>query len=290
MTFKLAQNKLTISSAATLLRVFAASDDDVLQTPAPVESTRVTNVPGLPRPRLSSVGLETLPAAARVLAWGETEDCASLRRRVAKDARSPSTSTSTSDKSVETDVGQTIAKQLWRTKAGSAESAARVHHRGFCVEVADAMRRALPGARLVRGPDEVVAHLEAGGAATAPGEKWVLKAPYSAAGRLRVLGSGVAFGDGPERRQADRLFELYGSLLFEPWMERLEDFGACAIISEAGVKTLGAHRLQVDRAGRFRGVTVRVGKTEAPGLLEDESEALDAVLREVARQCLGGVM
>jgi len=56
-----------ISAAATLLRVFAQSEDDVLWTPRPVEPSRMARVAWLPTPRLES---GPVPESADVW-WGE---------------------------------------------------------------------------------------------------------------------------------------------------------------------------------------------------------------------------
>jgi hypothetical protein len=56
-----------ISAAATLLRVFAQSDDDVLWTPRPVDPARMARVEWLPTPRLES---GPVPETADVW-WGK---------------------------------------------------------------------------------------------------------------------------------------------------------------------------------------------------------------------------
>jgi len=67
-----------ISAAATLLRVFAQSDDDVLWTPRPVDPSRMAKVEWLPTPRLES---GPVPATADVW-WGEpTERSARVNHR-----------------------------------------------------------------------------------------------------------------------------------------------------------------------------------------------------------------
>ncbi|MCZ6793726.1 MAG: hypothetical protein O7J95_08950 [Planctomycetota bacterium] len=261
-----------ISAAATLLRVFAGSDEDVLWTPEPVDPARLAGVPELPAPRLASGSLEEVPAAARILAWGETRAVADLRRSRAGEPgrRAPAPP----------DGG--VGDLLWAAPASSAPGARQGNDRAFCLAAAEAAGEALPGARLLRDVADLEGHLEAGGAAEAPEERWVLKAPYSAAGRSRLLGRGRRL-DEPALRRAERLFALHGDLLFEPWMERLEDFAWSFLVTENDATLLGGHLQSVDGAGRFRGVTVVAAGVTAG------TPPLDEALVERRDRALGSV-
>jgi hypothetical protein len=194
-----------ISAAATLLRVFAQCDDDVLWTPRPVDPSRMARVEWLPTPRLES---GPVPETADVW-WGEP-----------------------------------------------TEVAARVNHRAFAFDVNWREFKTLPGSALVRTVEELVdaagtfAHehliLRSSGA-------WVAKAPYSAAGRLRVRGRGGEV-DEAARVQAQRLLDLQGVLVFEPWVDRILDFGAASRVGDGPMGSPVLHRLEVDGAGRFAGI------------------------------------
>jgi hypothetical protein len=198
-----------ISAAATLLRVFAQSDDDVLWTPRPVDPLRMARVEWLPMPRLES---GQVPETANVW-WGEP-----------------------------------------------TEIAMRVNHRAFVASWRPE-RFAATTSKRVRSIDELVACTESL-------DDWVAKAPYSAAGRLRVRGRRGPLG-APARTQADRLLELFGELLVERWLERTADLGL----------TTGhvAHRLLVDDAGRFLGIEVDPRHVES----EDEFELDDTAENHV---------
>jgi hypothetical protein len=156
--------------------------------------------------------------------------------------------------------------------------AAVVNHRS-CVEE---FRRSvpdywLPGASIVR----TIGELESCAART---PRWVAKAPHSAAGRDRVRGDEACVAP-RARSQAVRLLALYGCLLFEPWFERIEDFGAAGTVEVAdvsvgaeragGIGVSAAHRLLVDRAGRFAGIEVGVA---APGACSDAGMHVGEVL------------
>jgi hypothetical protein len=125
----------------------------------------------------------------------------------------------------------------------------------------------------------------------------VLKAPLSAAGRGRHLAAGPAFPDGIDRRRIERLFARHGPLLFEPWMERLADFGAAAFLAPGDprrngwhpsrrngwhLRRIGWHHLRVDRGGRFQGIELRLDGPP-PELADADLELLDRTLDGAAR-------
>lgn len=167
--------------------------------------------------------------AAEVLAWCETPEAVALRKRPRRllDAEAP------------------LHELLWQLPTASPEVVAAVNHRGFHLRVAEELGCALPGARMV----ESLADLH-----RVPGP-WVVKAPYSASGRSRYIHrEGSAVTDPKARRTVERLFELHGPLLFEPWMERTADFGCSALLTPSGLRILGFHRQTVDRKGQFAGI------------------------------------
>ena len=222
----------TVSGLANLLRVFAREGDRLL-TPAPVEPERVLSVPGLPI-------LESGPVepADEMLAWCETSQAAALRtqpRKLATDAP--------------------LHELLWHLPVPTPEVVARVHHRAFHLRVAEELGCALPGARMVAG----LSDLE-----RVPGP-WVVKAPYSASGRSRYIHREDSFVTDPKaRRTVERLFELNGPLLFEPWMERTADFGCSALLTESGLRIVGFHRQMVDVKGQFAGIELPADVPEVP--------------------------
>ena len=216
------------SRMATLLRVFAR-EGDRLWLPAAVDPASIPEIPGLPRPVLESGLLRDLPPMDEVLAWCETPEAAAHRVR----PRDPSP----------TSLNAPLHEVLWRLPVPSPFVVARVHHRAFCLQVARDLGCALPGARMV----ESLADLDD----ASPG--WVVKAPLSAAGRDRYIERGD-FSDPKARRTVERLFERHGPLLFEPWMERVADYGVSALLTSEGTRIVGVHRQQVDRKGQFGGI------------------------------------
>jgi hypothetical protein len=179
-----------ISAAATLLRVFARSEEDRIWTPRPVDASRMADVAALPRPRLVS---GERPAEAD-LWWG----------RPGPEA------------------------MRWNDRAAVLRF--RTGERGLVVRNVD---------DLERNASEL--------------ESWVAKAPFSAAGRLRVRG-GVGTRDAA--RAAAGLFRMYGRLVLEPWFERADDFGLVGVVEDGRCLLREPHRLHVDGRGRFIGIGV----------------------------------
>jgi len=144
--------------------------------------------------------------------------------------------------------------------------AARCDHRGFALAIQRELGCALPGAELVRDLgllDRVPA-----------GTRWVLKAPVAAAGRGRVFGQGPP--GRPTRHAAANLLAQHGELLFEPWLDRVADYGCCGSVGRDGrpaVETL--HRQAVDAQGRFLGILFE----EIP---ENDARVVQRVFHEVA--------
>ncbi|MBI4603427.1 MAG: hypothetical protein HY721_15855 [Planctomycetes bacterium] len=252
----------SVSAFATLLRAFC-EEGDRLWTPAPVDPRRMAPAPGLPLPVLESGPLERLPEASSTLRW-----CGGALWHA------PPTAAEVF-----------LAPGPWALPAPPHDAVLRANHRGLALEVGTSLGTALPGARSLRSVAVLDEHLASGGASAAPGERWVLKAPYSAAGRSRLRGAGRRL-EGPPRARAARLLELFGELHFEPWMERLADYGLCGIVAEASSRFLPPHGLDVDPGGVFRGILVAVLRgallgAEERALLERAAGEAAARLRDL---------
>ena len=110
---------------------------------------------------------------------------------------------------------------------------------------------------------------------------WIVKAPLSASGRSRYIErNGPGLTDSKSRRTVERLFENHGPLLFEPWMERTEDFGVSALLGSDQMRVVGIHGQRVDRKGQFAGIDLRpdISEQDRDQLLETV-EAVAAALR-----------
>lgn len=90
---------------------------------------------------------------------------------------------------------------------------------------------------------ESVAH-----ACPRPGDKWVVKSPFGFAARERVLGRGPVL-DEPQAKWCRRRFARGETLIFQPWLEVVREYGvvmevaaggACEILGFSDLKTNGA--------------------------------------------------
>lgn len=251
----------TVSSLATLLRVFAR-EGDVLHLPAAVDPERMAEVPGLPRPRLVTGRLDRLPRPGTVLAWAETAAVQEIREA----ASSPPAAAGLPPE-VE------VSEAVWQLPPPLLKAAIRANHRGFCLEMAELLRTALPGARMVSSIGAIQAAVREGQEGP-----WILKAPFSSAGRerLRVDGTAAFPGAIPRLRS---LLARHGSLLLEPWMDRLEDFGCVALLTESELRVVGFHRQLIDRQGQPMGFRLPVSFRGEIPLAAEEREALDRTLQ-----------
>jgi hypothetical protein len=111
----------------------------------------------------------------------------------------------------------------------------------------------------------------------------VLKPLYSAAGRSFYL-AGSGYASAPNSQQAERLFRRHGQLLFEPWLERVEDFGCVGVVDHQGFRLRGFHRLLVNARGRFQAIELGAKECglEGLGLPANEKERLLEVVSAVA--------
>jgi hypothetical protein len=161
---------------------------------------------------------------------------------------------------------------------GGVPIAAAVHHRAFCLQVAEALGLALPGSQMV----ESLSALDRLLASPRAPRTWVLKAPLSASGRNRYIERhGPRISDPRSRRTVERLFESHGPLLFEPWMNRTADFGVSAQLAPSGLSIVGVHGQNVDIKGQFAGIDLQpvLSEAERARLLETVESVASALDR-----------
>lgn len=262
-----AQAIRSASALATLLRVFAEPRDE-LWTPLPVEPERMAEVEGLSRPRLVSGPLDPLRPARQLLAWAGTGSVSS--------ARAPAAAS-------DCDAEEPLATQVWSLPRCGPSLVREVNHRLFCLETGERLGCALPGARVLASTEELRDQIAAGGAATGSEGRFVLKAPWSSAGRSRVILSPQEYQTPRKQKRVEKMFAESGSLLFEPWMERLADFGCVAIAGEEEVRVVGMHAQEVDPAqGRFQAIVLELG-SRPPALLLP----LERITLEQTALCVG---
>lgn len=238
----------TVARMAPLLRAFAR-DGDRLWSPAPLEP-----IPDGSRLILESGPLRNLAPAEEVLAWCETPEAAAHRiasRPAVISWEAP------------------LRELLWTLPVPSPSVVATVHHRAFHLQVAEEIGCVLPGARMVESLNEL-------DRLPLP-RVWVLKAPLSASGRHRYIARDEHELSNPKaRRTVERLFERHGALLFEPWMDRIGDFGVSALLTQDELRIVGIHGQRVDRKGQFAGIDLQ------PDLSEEDRDRLLKTVEAVA--------
>jgi hypothetical protein len=197
--------------------------------------------------------------AADVLAWCETPEAAALR---------------TVPRPAEVALDLPLSDLLWRLPVPPPEIVGQVHHRGFALRVARKLGCALPGAQMVDELSGLDRLLEEWDAPLA----WVVKAPFSAAGRGRYIErNGPLLSDPKSRRTVENLFDRHGPLLFEPWLDRLADWGCAAVVTAEGLRIAGVHRQRVDLKGQFAGIEL-----DTADLPEQDRLRLEEVVTAVA--------
>lgn len=218
---------------------------------------------GRPGDRLWLPGDPPPEPAAEVLAWCETPEAAALR---------------TAPRASVVDLDFSLAELVWRLPLPAPEVVATVHHRGFALRMAEELGCALPGARMIESFVELDRILAARGA---PGA-WVVKAPFSAAGRARFIErTGPRLADPKSRRTVENLFDRHGPLLFEPWLDRIADWGCSALLTADRLRIAGIHRQKVDIKGQFAEIELDTRDLPAAdrSRLEEVVDGVAAVLR-----------
>jgi hypothetical protein len=156
----------------------------------------------------------------------------------------------------------------WANPAAQA-----ANDRSRTLAIAQTLGVALPGARLVGSLAELDDHV-----AGFAGRPWICKARWTAAGRDRARGTGDTIG-GELRTRLGRMFERFGPLVFEPWLDRVADFGVCGEVADGGVVTIAPpHRLITDPRGGFLGIELE------PALDHAIAEPLHATAHAAATQ------
>jgi len=85
------------------------------------------------------------------------------------------------------------------------------------------------------------------------GDKWVIKSQFGFAARERVLGRGPRL-EGAQATWAERQFAKGDTLIFQPWLERVREYGVTLEIKPDGeIKFLGISDLQTNGAGTGTG-------------------------------------
>ncbi len=152
------------------------------------------------------------------------------------------------------------------------ETVARVNSKVF----SHALERDLGVAVASAALAATIEQLEAAVARACPGaeDKWVVKAPLGFAARERVLGRGPRL-DPPSAVWAARRFALGETLLVEPWLDVVREYGVQVWVAPDGT---------VDILGISRMLTNGAGATVGYVLMDPPPDRRAEELREIARE------
>jgi hypothetical protein len=119
---------------------------------------------------------------------------------------------------------------------------------------------AQPGAALARTFAELQEAIAR--ACPKPDDKWVIKSPYGFAARDRVLGRGARLEE-PQAKWSLRHLALGETLIFQPWLKVIREYGVVLEISADGsIEIQGISDLQTNGAGTGTGYIL--GRPPAP--------------------------
>ncbi|HEY9405482.1 MAG TPA: hypothetical protein VIQ24_22720 [Pyrinomonadaceae bacterium] len=94
-------------------------------------------------------------------------------------------------------------------------------------------------------------------------DKWVIKSPFGFAARERMLGRGARL-EGAQATWVRRQFARGETLIFQPWLERVREYGVTLEIASGGeVNLVGISDLQTNGAGTGTGYLL--GRKIDPG-------------------------
>ena len=110
---------------------------------------------------------------------------------------------------------------------------------------------ALPGSATASTFEELRAAVAR--ACPRPCDKWVIKSPHGFAARERVLGRGSEL-EGPQATWARRRLSRGETLIFQPWLEVVREYGVVMEVSPAGsLEIQGVSDMQTNGAGAATG-------------------------------------
>jgi hypothetical protein len=99
------------------------------------------------------------------------------------------------------------------------------------------------------------------------GDKWVVKSPYGFAARGRVLGRGPEV-EGAQAAWTSKRLARGETLIFQPWLEVVREYGVVAEIGRDGSHALlGVSDLRTNGAGTGTGYVL--GRPPAPGRMKE---------------------
>lgn len=162
------------------------------------------------------------------------------------------------------DAARRVATQIGaKIDAPSSEAVRLVNSRRVSVEIERELGLDLAGSRVIRAHADLeisVAHCARRTECSSDTLRWVIKAEFGMSARERVVGCGTELSE-PTRRWIEKRLEKGEWLIFEPWLDRVSEFGILMNIpqstdtksADAQVELLAVTELLTDSTGRYVG-------------------------------------
>lgn len=146
-----------------------------------------------------------------------------------------------------------LGEQVGATVSGQIpfSTVARVNSKLWSHALEVELGWAQPGAATAETFDEL--REQTARACPGDGDKWVIKSPFGFAARDRVLGRGPSL-EGPQAVWAKRRLSKGETLIFQPWLEVIREYGVVLEIAAGGAYVVhGISDLQTNGAGTGKG-------------------------------------
>ena len=176
------------------------------------------------------------------LAWAETESVTALRNSL------PQNTSEEFSTNAEEGYSEHFKERLWAT-IGDAKAAKAANDKRWAAEFREAKGWSLPGSCQIKTIEDLRQQIQP----FKPPAKWVVKAPFGTAGRERVRRIGSLLSTDIATR-IERLLTRHKTLLFEPWVDRIIDFGTVGLITPSETLFLPTHKQIVDATGVCRAI------------------------------------
>lgn len=162
------------------------------------------------------------------------------------------------------DAARRVATQIGaKIDAPSSEAVRLANSRRVSVEIERELGLDLTGSRVVNELADVELAVAANARRTECSSdtlRWVIKAEFGMSARERVVGCGTALPE-PTRRWIEKRLEKGEWLIFEPWLDRVAEFGimmsihrsSAAKSADAQIELLAVTELLTDSTGRYVG-------------------------------------
>ncbi|QDU43572.1 [Butirosin acyl-carrier protein]--L-glutamate ligase [Symmachiella dynata] len=221
-----------INAELTPALIALADEEDYLWCPAPFDESHLNDLTaaGMPRPRLVTAGA-SLPRDLSLVPWGWSDVALKLATQTGASAEHPPLE---------------VVKQ-----ANCRRVAYELETRWNC---------GLDGAAEICHLDELARVIEQSANFSLG---WVLKARFGMSGRERHLGSGVEV-ETPTINWAKKRLARDGAVLFEPWVQRIDEAGLQFEIPRDGEpQLLGITPQLCDATGHYRGSRLTISAAAA---------------------------